>query len=289
MKLCSHISLVEQQLFADEVSKTEPDQCVCPRLIEKIHEICDMHYGSSKLKVGWFVTGCKEDGQPIDWTAWELDDCTEYLRSLKRNIIDELNTKYENSVFQLNHLLSNCFDFALLFSGLCRIRKGEKNPVNTQSFFKLGADDFRRYVSYASQLPHVREQDLELEHELSLVIFWRFKKVLIEIVWGSMFATHFGVFFPKKNGEFSLEDLTSLNKLQLTSFKGCHPPQFCWKFLKALEAIAKICINGTKDRGASKHRVPVYRDRRSLKHHEEEFSKVLQLISISKARLPFPL
>lgn len=83
--------------------------------------------------------------------------------------------------------------------------------MDNKKFSELGADEFRRCVTYVSQMPHIREKNLEICSELSSTVFWRLNKVLIAVVWGDMFHTHFCNFFKqitvKDNGDFSLKDL----------------------------------------------------------------------------------
>ena len=57
----------------------------------------------------------------------------------------------------------------------------------------------------------------------------------------------------------------------------------------ALNEMAKLYINGDKDRRLKRHHVPVYRDRRSWQKHEGELSKVLERLANSRPKLPFLL
>ena len=50
-------------------------------------------------------------------------------------------------------------------------------------------------MEFVSELPHVLKQNLEIGTEFSSVVYWRLKKVLIEIIWGTKFFSHFPKFF----------------------------------------------------------------------------------------------
>ena len=258
--------------------------------------------------------------------------------------------------------------------------------MDNRKFSELGAAEFRQCVNYASQLPHVQNKNLELGSQLSSMVFWRFKKVLIEIVWGAKFPELFCHFFKKimasTDGKFTLQDLVVPNGVAVKSFHMNTPPQFCLsttfklelgngekmevlfdeeEFIRslytdssfysavgqefcvlfdifyaksgteavaesfyravekqemeggqsnsvlmnrakvdwslpsviqcnsALNEMAKLYINGDKDRGLKRHHVPVYRDRRSWQKHEGELSKVLERLANSCPKLPFLL
>ena len=227
-KLTSHIPLVKGQMesFVAEVSN------VCPRLHQRIEELQEKRYGRSELELGWFVVGGGEDQVPVNWSARELEDCIDDVKKLARDVIDELDERYENSFSDLNKLLSKCFDFASLFTGLCGTRLEDKALVDNRKFSELGAAEFRQCMNYASQLPHVQNKNLELGSELSSTVFWRFKKVLIEIVWGAKFPELFCHFFKKimasTDGRFTLQDLVMPNGVAVTSFHMNTPPQFCF-------------------------------------------------------------
>ena len=62
--------------------------------------------------------GGGEDQMPGNWSARELDKCVDDLKKLGRDAIGKLDKRYENSFSDLNKLLSKCFDFASIFTGL---------------------------------------------------------------------------------------------------------------------------------------------------------------------------
>ena len=240
-KLCSHLPLVKEQMesFIDEVSEDIPASNVCPRLHERIEELREKRYGRSELEEGWFVIGGGEGQMPVNWSARELHDCVDDLKQLARDVINELDQRYQSSFSDLNKLLSKCFDFARLFAGLCGTRVEDRAPVDNQKFSELGAVEFRQCVNYASQLPHVQDKNLELGSELSSTVFWRLKKVLIEIVWGTMFPELFSRFFRKitssSDGKVASHALVIPNGLAVKSFQTSTPPQFCLSQIFKLE------------------------------------------------------
>ena len=69
--------------------------------------------------------------------------------------------------------------------------------MDRKRFSEFGAHEFRKCVQYVSEMPHVKDKNLELGSELSSAVFWRAKKVFIEVVWRGMFASHFCKFFKK--------------------------------------------------------------------------------------------
>ena len=103
-------------------------------------------------------------------------------------------------------------------------------PVDKKRFSELGAEEFRKCVFYVSQMPHVKDRNLELGDQLSAAVFWRFKKSLIEVVWEDMFVSHFSHFFKKivekANGDFCSEELVIPDGVTLKSSMKSSSPQF---------------------------------------------------------------
>ena len=198
-KLCRYVPFVKAEMkkFIGELRKDVPDAAICPRLHKRISEIKRLRYGNSELVLGWFVTEEGEDGMPVDWEAREPDNRLSDLRDLAEEIIGELQQRFENSYAELNKTLHKCLDFGNLFTALCGTRVDGKIPVDNRMFSGHGAAEFRRCVTFVSQMPHVRKRNMELGGELSAMVFWRLKKVLIEVVWGEMFHSHFWNFFKK--------------------------------------------------------------------------------------------
>ncbi len=56
-------------------------------------------------------------------------------------------------------------------------------------------------MGYVSKLPHVAQMKvrnlLEIDPEFADVIYWRMKKVLLDIIWGELFPSLFVCFFKK--------------------------------------------------------------------------------------------
>lgn len=79
-------------------------------------------------------------------------------------------------------------------------------------------------------MSHIQGKNLELGSELSSAVFWRFKKALIEVVWGDMFLSHFWHFFKrivdKANGDFSSEVLVIPEGVTIISFMQSSSPKF---------------------------------------------------------------
>ena len=124
---------------------------------------------------------------------------------------------------------TECFDFARLIAGVCGTRSEGRIPVDKKRFSEQGAEEFRKCVNYVSQMPHVKDENLELGSELSSAVFWRFKKALIEVVWGDLFSSYFSRFFKiveKANGNFSSEVLAITDGVKITSFVKSSSPQF---------------------------------------------------------------
>jgi hypothetical protein len=90
-----------------------------------------MCYGQSDLETGWFVVGGGDNGVPVDWSARELDDSLRDLEKLGRDVINQMEVRFNNSFSELNRLLSKCFDFARLFLGLCGVRSEDSIPVSS--------------------------------------------------------------------------------------------------------------------------------------------------------------
>ena len=140
-----------------------------------MEELRENIYGNSELEVGWFVVGGGEHGIPVDWKAREIPDSVMDLENLARNVVNELEGRFENSFSELNKLLAECFDFARLFAAVCGARVEEKTPVDRKRFSEFGAHEFRKCVQYVSEMPHVKDKNLELGSELSSAKFWREK------------------------------------------------------------------------------------------------------------------
>lgn len=65
------------------------------------------------------------------------------------------------------------------------------------------------------KLPHVREKNLELGAELAFTVLWKLKCALIEVVWGSLFVTHFPIFFKKVKELDEMEEGTKTKQRSL--------------------------------------------------------------------------
>ena len=103
--------------------------------------------------------------------------------------------------------------------------------VDRKSFSELGAHDgcTRKCLQYVSEMPYVKDKNLELGSKLSSAVFWR-AKVFIEVVWGDMFASHFCKFFKKimknDNGDLSSEPLSIPDGIAMMTFQRSTGPQF---------------------------------------------------------------
>ena len=152
------------------------------------------------------------------------------LQSIARDVIRELDDRFKNCFSDLNRVLAKCFDFARLIAGVCGTRSEGRIPVDKKRFSEQGAKEFRKCVNYVSQMPRVKDENLELGSKLSSAVFWRFKKALIEVVWGDLFSSHFSRFFKKivekANGNFSSEILVIPNGVKIKSFVKSSSPQF---------------------------------------------------------------
>ena len=152
------------------------------------------------------------------------------LENLARNVVNEFEGRFETSFSELNKLLAQCFDFARLFTAVCGTRVEGKTPVDRKKFSELGAHEFRKCVQYVSEMPHIKDKNLELGSELSSAVFCRAKKVFIEVMWGEMFASHFCKFFKKimkkDNGDLSSEPLSIPDGIVMTTFQTSAGPQF---------------------------------------------------------------
>ena len=180
--------------FLNKVSEEVPASFECPRLHERIEEIRDSGYSNIELEMGWFVVGGGDQGLPVEWKARELQDCVADLQSIARDVIRELDDRLKNCFSDLNRMLAECFDFTQLFAGVCRTQSEGRIPVDKKRFSEQAAKEFRKCVNYVSQMPHVKDENLELGSKLSSAVFWHFKKALKEVVWGDLFSSHFSRF-----------------------------------------------------------------------------------------------
>ena len=192
-----YVPLVKTQLekFIRELHNDVPSSDVCPRLHVRLEEIRNMWYGKSELECGWLVTSTAADGKPVEWEAREVHDCISDLQDLAQGVCDELDERFQSCYSDVSRLLYKCLDFGLLLLALCGTRNDGKDPVDRKKFSDFGAAEFRRCMEFVSQLPHVQKQNMEMGSEFSSVVYWRLKKVLIDIVWGTKFFSHFPQFF----------------------------------------------------------------------------------------------
>ena len=235
-KLVEHVPLVKAHInrCVGELSKDLPNGDICPRISRRLNEIKEMRYGKSSLVVGWLIVE-GGDGQPVDWEARELKDSLSDLQDLGRNIVTELDERFQTSYSELNRLLHNCLDFGKLFSALCGTRCDGKVPVDKNVYSQLGAPEFLRCVKFVSQLPHVQDLNMELGTQLAPAVYWRLKTTLLEIIWGNMFVSQFPKFFKEikdatKPGE-KTAGATSIqlpsHDVRVTAFTKCSPKKFC--------------------------------------------------------------
>ena len=194
-KFESYIPAVQEQLskFVKEMDEDIPDASVSPRLHKHISDVTEKRYGRCELDEGWIMV--EAENNTFKWVAREPDDCKEDLKELARNMKVELNRRFSSSFPKLNSMLHKCLDFGLLFSGLCGVRKDDIHPVNKGAYSALGATEFKKCVEFVSKLPHVQEKNMEFSSELSSVVYWQLKSALMNVVWGTLFFSHFPKFF----------------------------------------------------------------------------------------------
>ena len=65
------------------------------------------------------MIGGGERGRPVEWKARELQDCVADLKSIARDVIRELDDRFQNCLLDLDRMLAECFDFARLIAGVC--------------------------------------------------------------------------------------------------------------------------------------------------------------------------
>jgi hypothetical protein len=194
-KIESYIPAVQDQLtmFIDEMDEDIPYPSVCPRLNKHLLDVVDKKYGRCELDDGWILV--EEENESFKWVAREPADCMKDLKELAINMKVQLDSRFASSFPKLNSMLHKCLDFGVLFTGLCGVRKDGTHPVNKGVYAALGATEFRKCVEFVSQLPHVQEKNMEFSSELSSTVFWRLKSTLMDVVWGTLFSSHFPKFF----------------------------------------------------------------------------------------------
>ena len=167
----------------------------CPLLTRHMPEITQLKFGKSELVEGWIVKSPVEPGKPVQWEAREIQDCFHDLTELASNVRVELQRRFSLSCPGLLQLLSKCLDFGKLFFQVCGRRTGQAYPVNKREFALFGLAEFEKCVSFVCQLPHVREQNLEIGPEFASSIYWHAKSTILEIVWGKLCSKYFAEFF----------------------------------------------------------------------------------------------
>lgn len=93
----------------------------------------------------WLIVS-EEHGKPVQWEARRVSDCVHDLKDLSKNILQELNIRFENCVPPLNVTLGKCLDFGVLVSGLCGKRKDGRNTFDRSSLGKIGIEEIKRCV-----------------------------------------------------------------------------------------------------------------------------------------------
>ena len=195
-KFIRWVPLVQKQfeLFSPEIVKRLPSHAASPRLYKHGKSIEEYKFGTIDLVEGWLVVK-EEQGKPIDWSMREIVDCKQDLKQLALAMNEELKERFESSVPDLSKTLHKCLDFGILFDGVCGIKTTTQLPVNKNENAKLGKAEFRKVVEFVSVLPHVIEltskDGVEFGYELTDVIFWKLKAVIIKIVWGELFHSLF--------------------------------------------------------------------------------------------------
>ena len=232
-KFAHYIPRVTEQLekIRLELGMAEPSSEICPWLGSRVDEIRNFKFGNSDLEVGWLVVEDKED-QSVKWEAREIEDCVKDLQDLTGKLLNKLNERYESSFSELNVLLSECLDFGVLITGLCGKRDGQSHPVSKKKFSQLGLEAFKRCVRFVSCLPHIIERNFELTEDFAFTIFWNLKSALIEVVWGSLFRTHFPILFREvhtageRKGEIRVIDKQFSGDAHVVEFRTFTPSVF---------------------------------------------------------------
>lgn len=107
----------------------------------------------------------------------EPDDCFNEVGDLAKKLLSELELRYSVCYPPLNSLLYRCLDFDVLFGGLCTVKDNvSSNPVNKQIFSEIGSAEFSECVKFVSNLPYIKEKNLEIGVNFSDAIHWRFKR-----------------------------------------------------------------------------------------------------------------
>ena len=209
------IALVYAQLrhFIVEVEKEVPADSVCPRLHKhgksmKTNEVW-------KRRPCWRLVDC-----PWQRSSWRCNTNTSTCAWSKTNQLETLRDrrlqKRAHSIGPeprrwtegLVHMLTSINAFAAQIPWfwsfvwcICGNKTQNQATVDKAKFIGVGQAEFRRCVSFISQLPHVKplidDGSLELGPEFADIIFRRLKKVLVSVVWAEFFPSFFVEFFMK--------------------------------------------------------------------------------------------
>lgn len=150
--------------------------------------------GYVTLVKGWLVVD--EDATVLTWKCRQLADCRKEVVSYAQHLLDSIKARENDLVCPLMRHLEKCLNFGTMFKAVVGVRDDAGiAPKVKETIVNIGSKEFKRVVTYVSQLPDVFDApNLEIKTDLSEQIFWGFKEFIIETVWNER---HFRATFPK--------------------------------------------------------------------------------------------
>ncbi len=247
-------------------------------------------YGTIYLVDGWLVVK-EEQGKPVDWSMREIEDCKQDLQELALQMVDELRQRFESSVPELTETLHKCLDFVIELVHCLLIERHAGCIIQKNNRSKRSSDIYKVTVSDKTEFSVVLQEDAMIKALYTNPLFYD--------PIGREFCIIFDIMYSKTGTEAVAESVyrvaekqeqdgrQSIAVLEMrTKIDWCFPEVVQCDL--ALEAMANLYVNGDKTLGLGKHRIPIYKDIRSMLK-KDEMSKVIKRIATEKPNLPFLL
>ena len=150
-------------------------------------------FKGEQLVDGWLLTDTEKEDQGSEvrtvqnWVCREIDDCIDDLNTLKGDIIESMDIRFDDATSYLQSALVS-LDLDTLFNLLCGKRsENGKVEIDEAALELFGVDKFREFYRFVCSQNHVRKlqesDDLLLNHALSHVVHRKLKMAMKEFLW----------------------------------------------------------------------------------------------------------
>ena len=247
-QLISKLSAMETNL--EMILEGEiPNKDLLPNLNKHWNEISleeaeDCVFQGENLLESWIVVG-QETVEGVEmseaekrktkimynWEARTPSDCIMDLKTLCKELNENLSTRYKNIIPDHVVKLYNIFDLGKVISELANFKFENGKLVIKRNdrieWEKKGLEEFNEYFEYVCQLPHVQKyvdnnSTSNLLPHNSQLVFSNFKNTIKKIVWENLGGETYEIFRTEKGdivSEFKTSQLIQFSEINKDIFR----------------------------------------------------------------------